>query len=131
MLLQSGKMTYLEYYRCKNFLSIAEKADKYLNQDHIQVEAAPVSNDNYEGAKNYDNQESNKFDHDFDWFVKFYDYSCLVSDEEMQKIWAAIFCREIVSARSVSLSLLSTLSIMDASQAKCFCNISKHVLLDR
>lgn len=131
MLLQSGKMTYLEYYKCKNFLSIAEKADKYLNHNFSKTEAGPISNDNYEEPKGHNNFDGRKYDHDFDWFVKFYDYSCLVSDEEMQQIWASILCREIVSARSVSLSLLSTLSIMDASQAKHFCNISRHVLLDR
>ena len=108
-LLESGKMSYLEYYRCKNFLSIAKKADeKYLEQKDI-------------------NQQQN---YDFDWFIRFYDYASNISSQEMQELWAKIFAGEVNHPTSIPLTLLHTLSMMQQKQARSFYNLSRFVLMD-
>lgn len=108
-LLNSGKMTYLEYYKCTNFLEIARIADEKINKE--------------------DNQ-SNTNKYDFDWFVQFYEYASNTSNKEIQQLWASILAREISNPSSVSLSLLHALSIMRKEQALFFCNISRFVFSD-
>lgn len=111
-LLEKGKMTYLEYYKCNNFLSIAKKADENL------VESS--DSDKSDNEKKYD----------FDWFIRFYDYASNISNEGMQKLWAAILAGEVNSPGSISISLLHSLSMMQQEQAKFFCNIARFALWD-
>lgn len=111
-LLDSGKMTYLEYYKCTNFLQIAKKADEMLKEDN-------ASQVNYEDRV-----------YDFDWFVRFYDYASHISNDEIQYLWAAVFRGEINSPGTTSISLLHALSMMQYEQAKLFYNISRFVFLD-
>ena len=73
-------MTATEYYKTKNFLSIAEKADKYLLKNNPSV------------------QES----FDFDWYSKFYEYSGNISNPIIQDIWARIFAGQINEPNSCS-----------------------------
>lgn len=108
-LLNSGKMTYLEYYKCTNFLEIARIADEKVDTE--------------------DNQ-SNTNKYDFDWFVQFYEYASNISNKEIQQLWASVFAREISNPSSISLSLLHALSIMRKEQALFFCNISRFVFPD-
>ena len=79
-LLDKGYMTATEYYKTKNFLSIAEKADKYLLKNNSSV------------------QES----FDFDWYSKFYEYSGNISNPIIQDIWARIFAGQINEPNSCS-----------------------------
>lgn len=79
-LLNKGYMTATEYYKTKNFLSIAEKADKYLLKNNPSV------------------QES----FDFDWYSKFYEYSGNISNPIIQDIWARIFAGQINEPNSCS-----------------------------
>lgn len=111
-LLDNGKMTYLEYYKCNNFLKIAKLADEHLLKDQT-----------YEVVYN-----SNQYD--FDWFVKFYDYASNISNDDMQNLWALIFKNEVKSPGTTSVSLMHTLSMMRFDQAKFFCNISRFALRD-
>ena len=99
-LLDSGKMTYLEYYKCNNFLNIAKKADEM-----------------YQAANEVEEIHNN---YDFDWFVKFYDYSSCISNEDIQKIWASIFEQEVRNPGTHSISLLHALSMMNWDQATLF-----------
>lgn len=111
-LLSSGKMTYLEYYKCRNFLDIAKRADEMLAEEEY-----PTNNfleNNY----------------DFDWFVRYYDFASNIGNEEMQKLWASILKGEIKNPGTTSLSLLHSLSMMRKEQAELFCNISRFVLMD-
>lgn len=104
-LLDSGKMTYLEYYKCNNFLNIAKKADEM-----------------YQAANEVEEIHNN---YDFDWFVKFYDYSSCISNEDIQKIWASIFEQEVRNPGTHSISLLHALSMMNWDQATLFRNICR------
>lgn len=108
-MLDSGKMTYLEYYKCNNFLKIAKIAD--------------------EKRENYSQDNSYK-KYDFDWFARFYEEASKVSNKEMQQLWANVLSREIDSPNSVSPSLLNSLSIMLKEQALFFCNLSQFVFMD-
>lgn len=79
-LLDKGYMTATEYYKTKNFLSIAEKADKYLHKDNPPAQEA----------------------FDFDWYSKFYEYSGNISNPIIQDIWARIFAGQINEPNSCS-----------------------------
>lgn len=108
-LLNEGKMTYLEYWKCRNFLDIAKIADERLKGE------APK--DNYDA-------------YDFDWYVRFYDYASNISNEEFQNMWASVLAREVSSPGTTSVSLLNALSMMSREQATLFCNISIYAFKD-
>lgn len=69
-------------------------------------------------------------DVDPDWFAFFFEKAKLVSDESMQKIWAAILAEEINSPNTINRSLIHTLSIIDKKQAESFCNICRFCWFD-
>lgn len=109
-LLDSGKMSYFEYYKCKNFLEIAQKADE-LHSDDGTIDSSHV-------------------DDDFDWFIRFFDYASNISYDEMQILWAHVLAREVESPNTTSLTLLHTLSMMRREQALAFRNIARFALMD-
>lgn len=109
-LLDSGKMSYFEYYKCKNFLEIAQKADE-LHSDDGTIDSSHV-------------------DYDFDWFIRFFDYASNISNDEMQILWAHVLAREVDSPNTTSLTLLHTLSMMRREQALAFRNIARFALMD-
>lgn len=67
-------MTYTEFYKAKNFLKIAKKADTHYSQKQ---------------------QDRNYNFYDFDWFMRFYEAVGNISDDDMQDIWARILAGEI------------------------------------
>lgn len=107
-LLKNGKMSYLEYYKCTNFLQIAKKADA-MYQEEKSVE---------------------RKDYDFDWLIRFFEYSSNVSNDDMQALWARVLAGEVQNPNSTSITLLNTLSMMRQEQAQSFCNISRFALMD-
>lgn len=98
-LLKSGKMTYTEYYKANNFLTVAKKADEYYSQS----QKAPVDEP-----------------YDFDWFVRFYEAVGNVSNEEMQEIWARILSGEINHPGSFSLRAIEILKNLGQKDAELF-----------
>ena len=105
-LLNSGKMTYTEYYKASNFLSVAKKADEYYAQN---------------------SKKSKDESYDFDWFVRFYEAVGNVSNEQMQEIWAKILSGEISHPGSFSLrtiEILKNLSQKDAELFEKICSYS-------
>lgn len=104
-LLQSGKMTYTEYYKANNFLAVAKKADEYYSkmphQDHFE-------------------------EYDFDWFVRFYEAVGNISNEEMQDLWGKILAGEISHPSSFSLRTIDVLKNMSKADAELFEQICKH-----
>lgn len=103
-LLKSGKMTFTEYYKANNFLSIAKKADEeYSKMPHDDPTSA----------------------YDFDWFVRFYEAVGNVSDEEMQLIWAKILAGEVNKPKSFSLGTLDVMRNLDKQDAELFAKICK------
>lgn len=105
-LLESGKMTLTEYYKTKNFLDIAKKADGMVQKKR---------------NNSIDKQYS------FDWFIRYYEASGNISDKEMQILWAKILAGEIEKPSSYSLRTLDVLRNMSKEEAECFvkiCNAS-------
>ncbi len=104
-LLDAKEITYLEYYKTRNFMSIAKKADDYY-------------------SKNLNKQK--KIDTDFDWFVDFFESAGKVSDEQMQEIWAKILTGELSSSGSFSKRTINILGNMGKKDAELFNSICSH-----
>lgn len=105
-LLASGKMTYIEYYKTKNFLVIARKADEYYSHKREQF-AEPQ--------------------YDLDWFFRFYETVGSVSDQQMQELWARILAGEVRNPGSHSFHLIEILKRMSKTDAELFnkiCSLS-------
>ncbi len=105
-LLQTGKMTYLEFYRTKNFLKIAKIADSYMNDDTMQKTSKGIEQK-----------------YDFDWFVKFFDMAGNVSDEYMQDIWARVLAGEVNNSNSFSYKTLEILKTINSDDAILFMEV--------
>lgn len=102
-LLESGKMTYTEYYKANNFLKIAKKADElYAEMEH--------------------NKETD-IQHNFDWFMRFYEIVGNISDEKVQDIWAKIMAGEINNPNSYSLKTIDILKNIGKQEAELFSNV--------
>lgn len=120
-LLESGKMTYIDYYQSNNFLEIAKKADKYYSEIHSDSRIDETTNQ------------------DFDWYVRFYQAAGNVSDETMQDLWAKLLAGEVSKPSTYSfktIDVLKNLSKKDAElfQQVCsysFCNASQIPILPR
>lgn len=120
-LLESGKMTYVDYYQSNNFLEIAKKADKYYSEIHSDNSVDEITN------------------YDFDWYVRFYQASGNVSDETMQDLWAKLLAGEVSKPSTYSfktIDVLRNLSKKDAElfQRICscsFCNANQIPILPR
>lgn len=106
-LLESGKMSYTEYYKAGNFLLIAQKADEeYSKMPHNDSTAA----------------------YDFDWFIRFYEAVGNVSDEEMQLMWAKILAGEVNKPKSYSLGTLDVMRNLSRQDAELFAKVCKHCI---
>lgn len=106
-LLKSGKMTYTEFYKANNFLKIAEKADE-------------------EFAKSPHNKRTEPYN--FDWFVRFYEATGNISDEELQNWWARILAGEINKPHTYSLRTIEILKNMSQEEAELFQEICSHCI---
>ena len=102
-LLSSGKMTYTEFYRAKNFLNIAKKADKYSEKKILK--------------------DNNPYD--FDWFIRFYDTVGNISNNEMQELWAKILAGEVNNPNSFSLKTIDVLKNIGKEEAVLFESVCK------
>ena len=92
-------------------MHIAEMADRIYSEKHKE-------------------ETSEKIERDFDWFVRFYDYSSIVSNEIIQEIWAKILAEEVFSPGQIRFSLLFALHMMDSSLAMLFNSLSQFTFLD-
>ena len=98
-LLKNGKMTYTEFYKAKNFLDVAQKADEYYSQKiHTQ----------------------DNITYDFDWYVRFYEAVGNISNEKMQEIWAKILAGEVDHPGRFSLKSIDILKNISKSDAELF-----------
>lgn len=104
-LLASGKMTYMEYYKANNFLTIAKKADYYY-REHPRTDE--------------------KGCYDFDWFVRFFEAVGNVSDDEIQNLWAKILAEEIARPSTFSLKTIDVMRNMCKRDAELFIKICSH-----
>lgn len=103
-LLTSGQMTYTEFYKAKNFLKIAKKADAYYSQRQ---------------------EETKEKIYDFDWFMRYYEAAGNISDDDMQDIWAKVLAGEISNPSFFSLKIIDILRNMRKADAELFVRFCK------
>ncbi|MCL2443216.1 MAG: DUF2806 domain-containing protein [Treponema sp.] len=111
-LLESGKMSYLEFYKCRNFLKVAKLAD-----DRIKHKT---------NNEKIDQSENTLFD--FDWFMRFFDSVGNISNENLQNLWAEILAGEVQKPNSCSLRTLDIIRNMNQNEAKIYTELCKYVL---
>lgn len=107
-LLENGKMSYVEFFKCKNFLKVAELADQAANDSPN------------------DSNKNEQFD--FDWFMRFFDAVGNISNSDLQKLWSKILSNEITHPQSCSLRTLSMIHNMTPAEAHAFTTLCKFVL---
>lgn len=112
-LLDTGKMSYFEYYKCRNFLNVAKLADRY------------ESDFNEYKKKQLDGT------FDFDWYIRFFDSVGNVSNAEMQELWARILAGEINNQGLFSFRTMETLRNMNQEEAMLFQKIVPLVLTQK
>jgi hypothetical protein len=110
-LLDAGVITHLEYYKCKNFTKIAEKADKYYAEQRAKEET-----------------ETKPKQINIDWFVRFFEDAGNVSDEMMQELWAKILAGEVKQPGRFSLRTLETLKNMSQEEARALKAVAPYAM---
>lgn len=127
--IQEGHKKIIEEVMASNKYSIAEKEFFLINYKRQIKEyknckkIAEIASFNILPEKQVDEVDD-------DWFSFFFEKAKLVSDEAMQKIFAAILSEEINSPNTISRSLIHTLSIIDKKQAESFCNLCRFCWFD-
>ena len=107
-LIESGDMSYTELYKCKNCYKIAKLADDMMK----------------------DSESKNDFtrNYDPDWFIRFFDAVGLVSNEDMQRLWAKILKCEIEGPGKYSLRTLETVHNLTSKEASLFTEMTQYFL---
>lgn len=105
ILLESGKMTYTEYYKANNFLDIAKKADEFYSE--------------------MNSSNSDKI-YDFDWFFRFYEAASTVSDAAMQELWAKILAGEVSEPSTFSFKTIDILKNISKKDAELFIKVCSY-----
>ena len=88
---------------------VAEEAQKQDNIEKITQKAIPQ----LEGSANPKNIEN-------DWIVNFFDKCRIISDDEMQSLWARVLAGEANSPGKYSKRTINFLSSLDKIDANCF-----------
>ena len=115
-LLETGRLSYVELYKCRNFLKIAKQADERIaayqgRQPEVEVE---------------EKKEQDIFD--FDWLMRFFDAVGNISNEELQQLWGKVLANEITRPKACSLRTLDMLRNMSSEEAKVFSALCRYAM---
>jgi len=91
---------------------VEEEAQRQENMERITEKAIPQLN-----------QESDPSKMDDDWVTNFYDKSRIVSDQEMQEIWAKVLAGEANAPGTYSRRTVNFLGDLDKRDAELFQNL--------
>ena len=116
-LLTSGRLSYVELYKCKNFLKIAKYADEVI----ADYQKQPV-----ETEQTVDVGEINGFS--FDWLMHFFDAVGNISNEELQSLWGRVLANEISRPKACSLRTLDMIRNMSPEEARTFSDLCRYVM---
>lgn len=108
-LIEQGKMSHYEFYKCRNFLKIAKLADEACKEQEKKTDTAQQTMD-------------------FDWFMRFFDAAGNISNEELQMLWSQILLNEINHPQSCSLRTLSLIRDMTSKEANIFQKMAKYIV---
>lgn len=115
-LLETGRLSYVEFYKCRNFLKIAERADEMIASCN-------------EGKKESEQDERNGQDKfSFDWLMRFFDAVGNISNEDLQQLWGKVLASEIARPRACSLRTLDMIRNMSPEEAKFFSALCQYVM---
>lgn len=114
-LLSEGKMSYVELYKCRNFLKVAKRADEVI---------ADIHNDDLESAQG--SNDKDKFS--FDWLMRFFDAVGNISNDDLQRLWGKVLANEITRPKSCSLRTLDMVRNMPPEEAKTFSLLCRYVM---
>jgi hypothetical protein len=112
------KITGLQRRALTRFVS--EEAKKQNNIESITEKAIPQLND----SSNPQNMED-------DWITNFFDKCRIVSDAEMQLLWAKVLAGEANSPGTYSKRTVNSLGSLDKSDAQLFTNLCSFVVVIR
>lgn len=115
-LLKTGRLSYVELYKCSNFLKIAKCADKMMS----------TSQKNFFDAGQDENEEQDKFS--FDWLMRFFDAVGNISNEELQQLWGKVLANEILRPKACSLRTLDMIRNMSTEEAETFSFLCRYVM---
>lgn len=115
-LLKTGRLSYVEFYKCRNFLKIAKRADEMMAIRHED----DVANESEEYS------EQDKFS--FDWLMRFFDAVGNISNEDLQQLWGKVLASEITRPKACSLRTLDMIRNMSPEEAKMFSSLCKYVM---
>ena len=110
------KITNLQRRALARFVS--EEAKKQENIESITEKAIPQLDD----SSNPQNMEN-------DWIANFFDKCRIVSDEEMQVLWAKVLASEANSPGTYSKRTVNSLGSLDKRDAQLFTTLCGKVLL--
>lgn len=114
-LLDSGRMSYVEFYKTKNFLKIAQQADEMMAN---QKQSEDAEEDNNKCKNNFS----------FDWVMRFFDAVGNISDKDLQQLWAKVLAGEIAEPKTCSLRTLDMIRNMSSEEAEIFSHLCKYVM---
>lgn len=106
-----------------------EITDLYRRADHRCIEEEAIHQENIEGiikkaiSKLKDQSDPSKMD--VDWIANFFQKSRIVSDAEMQELWASILAGEANSPGSYSKRTVNFLEDMDKKDAEYFAKLCR------
>lgn len=113
-LLEGGHITHLEYYKCRNFNRIAQKADEVYG--HLQPPREDVTSNHAETQFSIDR------------FVRFFEDAGNISDDQIQELWAKVLAGEIKQPGSFSLRTLDVLKNLSKTEAEIFRVIASYAI---
>ena len=114
-LINEGKLSYVELYKCRNFLKVAKRADEVI---------ADLRNDDVESEQGIGNED--KFE--FDWLMRFFDAVGNISNDDLQRLWGKVLANEITRPKSCSLRTLDMVRNMPPEEAKTFSLLCRYVM---
>lgn len=115
-LLETGRLSYVELYKCRNFLKIAKRADEMMAACH---------EDDIESEQD-ESKAQDKFS--FDWLMRFFDAVGNISNEDLQRLWGEVLASEIIRPKACSLRTLDMLRNMPPEEAKTFYSLCQYVM---
>ena len=109
-----GEIAVKEIHQRAAYRFVEEQALHQLNMESIAAQAVPLLTNDAEPEKVDD-----------DWVTNFWDKSRIVSDEEMQALWAKVLAGEANKPGSFSKRTIHLLAEMDRNDAALFANLCR------
>ena len=115
-LLGAGRLSYVELYKCRNFLKIAKRADEMIASNQERQPEMEVE----------ENVDQTTFS--FDWLMRFFDAVGNISNENLQQLWGKVLANEIVKPKACSLRTLEMIRNMSSEEANIFSDLCRYVM---